>query len=132
MHKTRDGASIVNPQPVPSEPPVGRAPAADEMMALSEVVERLVHALEPVRIYLFGSQARADAHADSDYDLLVVVSSSEEPGYRRDQDARRVLGDVSLPLDVLVWTRAEFDDQAGVPGSLPATVLREGPLLYAA
>jgi predicted nucleotidyltransferase len=78
------------------------------MVALGEVVERLVHALEPERIYLFGSRARADAHADSDYDLLVVVSSSEEPGYRRDQDARRVLGDVSLPLDVLISSENEL------------------------
>ncbi len=99
------------------------------MVALGAVVERLVHALELERIYLFGSQARADAQADSDYDLLVIVSSSDEPGYRRDQDARRALGDVPLPLDVLVWTRAEFDDQVGVPGSLAATVLREGRLL---
>jgi hypothetical protein len=37
-----------------------------------------------------------------------------------------------VPLDVLVWTRGEFDALVSVVSSLPATVLREGRLLYAA
>src|ERR1700738_1164630 len=40
---------------------------------LSEVVRRLVDALHPERIYLFGSRARGDAHDDSDYDVLLLV-----------------------------------------------------------
>ncbi|MGH6944793.1 MAG: HEPN domain-containing protein, partial [Geminicoccaceae bacterium] len=28
---------------------------------------------DPLAIYLFGSRARGDAHADSDYDLMIVV-----------------------------------------------------------
>ena len=40
---------------------------------LNEAVRRLVAALQPERIYLFGSRARGDFDADSDWDLLVVV-----------------------------------------------------------
>ena len=40
---------------------------------LSEIVRRLVDAYCPERIYLFGSRARGDAGAGSDYDLLLVV-----------------------------------------------------------
>lgn len=40
---------------------------------LTEIVRRLVQALQPEQVYLFGSHARGDATAESDYDVLVVV-----------------------------------------------------------
>ena len=100
--------------------------------ALVEAVRRLVEALRPERIYLFGSQARGEATGGSDFDLLVVVPSSDEPPHRRAQRAYHVLWGVGVPLDVLVLTRGEFARQAPVVASLPATVVREGRLLYAA
>ena len=39
---------------------------------LNEVVHRLVEAVDPDRIVLFGSRARGDAHPDSDIDLLII------------------------------------------------------------
>lgn len=99
---------------------------------LAEIVRRLVRALAPERVYLFGSKARGDAGPDSDYDLLVVVRSSPEPGYRRDRAAYRALRGIPAAKDVLVWTRKEFDARLDLPASLPATVIREGTLLYAA
>lgn len=100
--------------------------------ALEQAVACLVVALSPERIYLFGSQARGDADSGSDYDLLVVVAHSDEPGYRRAQAAYHALWGVRLPIDVIVFTRAEFDYQVPALASLPATVIREGRLLYAA
>lgn len=99
---------------------------------LEEMVRRLVGALGPERIYLFGSRARGEAGADSDYDVLVVVARSDLPGHRRDQQAYRALKGIGVAKDVIVWTREEFESRAGVVCSLPATVLREGRLLYAA
>jgi uncharacterized protein len=99
---------------------------------LTEIISRLVDALGPDRIYLFGSRARGDASPDSDYDLLVVVESSPLPPHRRDQAAFRSLCGVGVSKDVLVLTRDEFDRRCRVYASLPATVLREGRLLYAA
>ncbi len=54
-----------------------QSPATDARLA--ELVRRLVEAYEPERIYLFGSHARGDAGADSDYDLLVVVPEAAPP-----------------------------------------------------
>ncbi len=99
---------------------------------LSEIVRRLVEALRPDRIYLFGSRARGEARPDSDYDLLVVVAESDLPPHRRDQVAYRALRGVGVPKDVLVWTDEEFDSRRRVVCSLPATVLREGRLVYPA
>ncbi len=99
---------------------------------LAEVVRRLVGELQPERIYLFGSRARGDATEDSDYDLMVIVTASDQPGYRRAQRAYGALWGTGAAVDVLVWTRREFERQAPVVASLPAAILREGKLLYAA
>ena len=99
---------------------------------LARVLQRLVAAPEPERIHIFGSQARGDATPESDVDLLVVVPSSDQPPYRRAQAAYHAMGRRNLSIDVLVMTRDEFDQRAPAVASLPATVLREGKMLYAA
>lgn len=99
--------------------------------ALAEVVGRLVEAFQPERIYLFGSHARGEEEPDSDYDLMVVVPASDLPGYKRDQLAYQALQGVGVAKDVLVWTRGEFDARLHLVASLPATIEREGRLLYA-
>jgi uncharacterized protein len=94
------------------------------------MVERLVETLHPERIYLFGSYARDDATPDSDYDFMVVVFDSERSQYERAVEAHRALADLHHAKDVLVWTRDEFDRRIHLVASLPATILREGILLY--
>lgn len=39
---------------------------------LSEIVRRLVKAIDPDKIVLFGSRARGDFRGQSDVDLLIV------------------------------------------------------------
>lgn len=55
------------------------APPGDA--AITEIVSRLVDALHPERIYLFGSQARGGANADSDVErkgrLLFATRAGE-------------------------------------------------------
>jgi predicted nucleotidyltransferase len=99
---------------------------------LEEIVDRLVRALHPERVYLFGSRARGDSEPASDFDILVVVANSELPGFKRDRLALRALRGVGAAVDVIVLTRREFDRKRDVVCSLPATVRREGKLLYAA
>ena len=97
---------------------------------LLEMLERLKKHLSPEKIYLFGSRARGESDADSDYDLLIVVGYSDLPQYKRNQQAFSLLRGVGVSKDVIVLTRAEFDKKRGVVSSLPATVEREGILLY--
>ena len=99
---------------------------------LAEVVQRLVEAYRPERIYLFGSVARGDAGPDSDYDLMVVVPD-DAPAEMQDCDlAYRALRGLGIAKDVLVWTRGEFEKRLHLKASLPSTILREGKSLHAA
>jgi predicted nucleotidyltransferase len=99
---------------------------------LTEIVRRLAVAYQPERIYLFGSKARGEAGPDSDYDLLVVVPDTA-PAERKDSKlAYEALWGTRAAADVIVWERSRFERRARVVCSLPATVLREGRLLYAA
>lgn len=99
---------------------------------LAGVISRLVAALRPERIYVFGSYAKGTATPDSDIDLLVVVPQSDLPPHRRDQLAYQAAGEHLIPVDILVITHQEFERQQRAMSSLPATVLREGRVLYAA
>jgi len=103
-----------------------------ESAVLADIVRRLVAAYRPERVYLFGSVARGDWGPDSDYDVLVVVPDEAEPSRRRSRLGYEALRGTGYAADILVWRRSEFDVRRSLKASLPATVLREGKLLYAA
>ena len=115
---------------VPQQTTTLKIPALDDE-ALADIVRRLVEAYQPERIYLFGSVARGDAGADSDYDLLVVVSNDAVLERRRSRLAYETLRGTGTAADVLVCTTSYFDDRRSLKSSLPGTVLREGRLLHA-
>lgn len=100
--------------------------------ALDVVLERLIAAYQPERVFLFGSRARDDAGPDSDYDLLIIVPDDAPPERRRSRLAYERLWGTGTAADVLVWTREYFESRVHLNASLAATVIREGRLLYAA
>lgn len=111
---------------------VSAATVASEQALLAEIVRRLVAELHPERVYLFGSRARGDAHLDSDYDLLVVVRERVGRGREMERRANAALAGLDVPIDVVIVTSEYFNWMLGAAASLPATVAREGRLLYAA
>ena len=60
-------------------------PYSSEQGALQALIDRLVKALKPFRIYLFGSRAEGRARPDSDFDL-VVVFDDDAPNSTADHD----------------------------------------------
>jgi predicted nucleotidyltransferase len=108
-----------------------RAPSRDDPV-LGEIVRRLVAHYQPESVYLFGSTARGQASAGSDYDILVVVPDEAPPQRRCTRDVHALLWDIRASIDVLVWTHTEFAGDLPLRASFPSTVIREGRLLYAA
>ncbi len=99
---------------------------------LADLIRRLVGALHPERIYLFGSRARGDQVTDSDFDVLVVVKEAEERRRELQYKGRQALWHFGSPVDLVVMDTQRFEEDLPVVASLPATVQREGRLIYAA
>jgi len=111
--------------------PLPAAPSVNDPL-LTEIVRRLAEVYQPEEIYLFGSTARGDAGPDSDYDILILVPD-DAPAAKRNPDAGYLAVEgLGRSGDFLVWTRRRFEERRCLKASLPATVLREGKLLYAA
>ncbi len=97
---------------------------------LETATQRLEAEIRPDQIWLFGSHAWGNPHADSDVDLLVVVPHSDETPIRRAQRAHRSLRGLRMPKDVLVETRQEVDRVKDLKTSLENTILSRGRRLY--
>jgi uncharacterized protein len=95
-----------------------------------DVTSRLVEEFNPETIFLFGSHIWGIPNADSDLDLLVILSNSEISSSRRSTLAYRCLRDIPYPLDILVKTREEVEKFAQVPQSLEHQILYKGKCLY--
>ena len=97
---------------------------------LTQIVQRLVESLHPEQIILFGSHAYGEPNEDSDVDLFVIVSESDQPRYRRSREAYRALRGISIPTDVIVMTREEVKKKVNVRSSLISRVIHDGKILY--
>jgi predicted nucleotidyltransferase len=98
--------------------------------AFAEGIRRIAQALNPEKIYLFGSYAWEIPTSDSDIDLFVIVKESELPAYRRSREVYRSLRGLREPVEVVVRTISEVDKGKTVASSLVKKVLEQGKLLY--
>ncbi len=98
---------------------------------VEEILRRLVEFYRPERVYLFGSAARGDSGPDSDFDFCVVLPDDAPASVYRDRSIHRRTWGLRVAVDVVRMSKSDFDGRAAhVKASLPATVLREGRLLY--
>lgn len=97
---------------------------------LERAIARVVQAMRPEAIYLFGSRARGDAEADSDYDLLVIVPDDAPLGTRSLDATTRVARDPGVPLDIVPCRRSVFERKREQVGTLSYHAAREGRLVY--
>ena len=107
--------------------PIGFQPVTDEL--LKEATERIVDALAPERVILFGSYAEGQATADSDLDLLVVT---ERPVSRKERLARMqdLFRDMPLPIQVITISRQEFEETRDVIGGIAYPAAKYGRVIY--
>ena len=96
---------------------------------IREAVARLSADPRTQRIILFGSQARGDADAGSDIDLLVIESEVADRGAEMVR-LRRLLRRLPAAFDVLVYTQGELDRWGKEPGSALYWAVMEGKVLH--
>ena len=97
---------------------------------ISIMTDRIVSRFDPMRIILFGSQARGDAHRHSDIDLLVVFDDLID---KRETavDIRVALADLPVAKDIIVSTPQELERHDTRIGSILCYAQREGKVIYA-
>ncbi|MBM2810263.1 MAG: hypothetical protein HW416_1022, partial [Chloroflexi bacterium] len=97
---------------------------------LNRMVRRIVRSVKPLRVILFGSQARGDAHQGSDVDLLIVVpdDANKKLAWRRARAA--VDGAWGAGCDILVATPADIMRRGNLVGDVLRPALREGHVVY--
>ena len=97
---------------------------------LNEIVRRLVEEFHPEAVILFGSHAWGTPTEDSDLDLLVIVSESDEVPTARATRGHLRMEDIAASMDILVRTREEVERYRPVYASLTRRIMDEGRLLY--
>ena len=96
---------------------------------LAEIIRRLVAEFQPEQIILFGSHAWGTPNEDSDVDLCVILSQSDEKPIQRAVRAQHCMGRLLVPADISVKTRTEIDRYRHVPASLERKILQQGKVL---
>jgi predicted nucleotidyltransferase len=98
-----------------------------------ELVERIRAAEKIDKVLLFGSEATGAAGPDSDIDLLVVLASETMPTSFRERSVNylqisRAIRQIEKkhPIDLLVYTRPEFEKMKASGSHFIRRVLREG------
>lgn len=107
--------------------PPGFLPVTEESLAL--IVQRLVPALNPCQIIVFGSYAYGVPSADSDLDLLVIVETQARP-VDRYLSVSSLLRPRPFPLDILVKTPDEIDRALADGDPFMVEILSQGRVLY--
>ncbi|HBY98293.1 MAG: nucleotidyltransferase domain-containing protein [Ardenticatenaceae bacterium] len=96
---------------------------------LKEIVDRIVVAVDPDQIILFGSYAYGHPHPTSDLDLLVIMPS-DQPRWQRSIPIYDALRGLLVPKDVVVYTPEEVEEWSEVPQAFVTTAIRKGKVLY--
>jgi predicted nucleotidyltransferase len=96
---------------------------------VQEIVRRIVAAVAPEKIILFGSAARGEMGPDSDVDLL-VVKACDSPREMERRIYRELIG-IGVPKDVLVVTPGHLEKHKDTIGYIYRPALREGRVIYA-
>ena len=92
-------------------------------------MSRIVKAVNPAKIILFGSYAHGQPHESSDLDLLIIMTS-EQPRWRRAIPIYNALRGLLVPKDIVVYTPEEVEAWSEVPQAFVTTALRKGSVLY--
>lgn len=98
---------------------------------LDELVQRIVTAVHPIRIILFGSAVRGEMTQDSDLDVLVVMPEGTNRRHTAQELHRHFFG-LSFPVDIVVTTPSLLERHRDNIGLIYRTILGEGRELYAA
>lgn len=97
---------------------------------IKKITNQIVEKYQPEKIILFGSYAWGKPTKNSDVDLFIVKESDLSRRFRTTQ-VERILGSVSFPVDVLVYTPKEVEERRSLGDFFVKNIFKKGKTLYA-
>jgi len=99
-------------------------------------LKNILTELNPYKAILFGSYAYGEINDDSDIDLIVVLDKSDMPKnfYERIENYSLVKKyfrflKYKVPMDLIVYTRPEWDNFIKADNSFTREILKKGKFL---
>ncbi len=96
---------------------------------IQEIKNRIIRGVHPEMIILFGSYAYGNPTKDSDLDLLVILLT-KEPMHKRGLQIRKLLRDIRIPKDILVYTPQEVEKWKNASAAFVTSIIRKGKVIY--
>jgi predicted nucleotidyltransferase len=83
--------------------------------------------LPDAEVLLFGSRARDDEKADSDYDILLITKTGLTPKEKLPLKTRirKALLLLGVRSDILIQSETEVDQKKKLPGHIVRRIMRE-------
>lgn len=106
--------------------PPGRTALEQDLPA---IVRRIVEAIRPEKIILFGSAARGEMGSHSDLDLLVIKRGNYNHSAMT-RDIYRSLRDIEYAKDIIVVTPEEVEQYRDCFALVVCPAVREGKVVY--
>ena len=97
--------------------------------AIDELVRRIVEAVHPRRVILFGSAARGEMGPNSDLDVLVIMPDGTHRRRTAQEVYRRMWG-FGFAKDIVVVTESDVQEYGTNPYMMIKNALEEGRELY--
>ena len=98
---------------------------------IESLVQKIVEAVHPLKIILFGSYSRDKVNPESDIDVLVVMPEGVHCRRTAQLLYRQIRG-LGVPFDILVATPRVLEKHKDNICLIYRTVLKEGREIYAA
>jgi predicted nucleotidyltransferase len=102
-------------------------PITDEL--IQEIKNGIISGVHPEKIILFGSYAYGNPTKDSDLDLLVILPS-KEPMHTRVTRIRKLLHDICVPKDIIVYTPEEVEKWKDASAAFITSIMKKGNVIY--
>ncbi len=104
---------------------------ASEKIAKKVIKQSVAELLPNSSILLFGSRARHDNTAESDFDLMIITRDIHDSKELRVCKSliRRKLAQNKIPADIIIQSEAEVNINKEIIGHIVRQILKEGVLL---
>ena len=100
-----------------------------ETTKINDIVNRIAFRFNPDKIILFGSYAAGNPNNDSDIDLL-IIKDTDLPRHKRSFDIQKSLIGSMVPMDILVYTTKEFEEEKNEKNSFLFFAIKTSKVLY--